>query len=44
MDANYTCVEARQPSVAEGWSFPIFATCCIRCLDLFKNVCHMPRP
>ena len=31
-------------SVAEGWSFPIFAACCFRCLDLFKNVCHMPRP
>lgn len=32
------------PSAAEGWPFPIFAACCFRCLDLSKNVCHMPRP
>lgn len=32
------------PSAAEGWPFPIFAACCFRCLDLFKNVCHMRRP
>jgi hypothetical protein len=31
-------------SAAEGWSFPIFAACCFRCLDLFKNICHTPRP
>jgi hypothetical protein len=32
------------PSAGEGRSFPIFAVCCFQCLDLFKNVCHTPRP